>query len=177
MKKNIFALSISLVALGFLVLTNACTKTNIVEIPPPDYIDIMTKVDSFRLFKVFDNGTNDDRLFKSRNTSVVVKKSATPNEVLFQETFRQNNQSVTVTYRVTLIEPTSASNAVKLSIPSQTINNATYQGITYPGLETERIQGVFEAFDAKDTKSPKTPINNLIFALTVNGERWIYGRR
>ncbi len=177
MKKNIFSVLISLFAIGSLVLNSACTKTNIVEIPPPDYIDIMTKVDSFRLFKVFDNGTADDRLFKSRNTSIVVKKSATPNEVLFEETFRQNNRPVTVTYRVTLIEPKAASNAVKLSIPSQTISNATYQGIIYPGLETERIQGVFEAFDAKDTKSPKTPINNLIFALTVNGERWIYGKR
>ena len=160
----------------FTLFLNSC-KTNIVEIPPPDYIDIMTKAGTFKMFKVFDSGSAEDRLFKSRETEIVIKKSPAANEVLFEETFTQNNNKVTVTYRVRLVDPQANSNLVRLQIPQQTINNAIYEGFIYPGLESQRLQGVFEAFDANDKKDPKTPLNNLVFALTVNSERWIYSKK
>ncbi len=162
--------------LAVVVLFNSC-KTNIIEIPPPDYIDIMTKAGTFKMFKRFDSGTEEDRLFKSRDADIVIKKSPTPNEVLFEETYKQNERNVTVTYRVTLVDPTAFSNAVKLSIPRQTINNDTYEGTVHPDLASNNLQGFFEAFDANDKKDPKTPVNRLIFAIRVNGERWLYGAR
>ncbi|TAH17749.1 MAG: hypothetical protein EAZ08_13040 [Cytophagales bacterium] len=177
MKKNVFPLLLNIAAIALLIFVGACTKTNIVEIPPPDYIDIMTKAGTFKMFKVFDSGTAEDRLFKSRDTDVVIKKSASADEVLFEETFLQNGVSVTVTYRVRLVDAKSASNAVKLSIPEQTISNNVYAGFIHPSLQTEKLQGFFEAFSATDTKTVKTPVNNLIFAITVNGERWLYSKK
>jgi hypothetical protein len=171
--RNLIMVCLFLFALAF----GACTKTNIVEIPPPDYIDIMTKAGTFKMFKVFDGGTPEDRLFRSRDTDIVVKKAPSANEVLFEETFLQNNVRVTVTYRVQLVNPTTNSNLVRLQIPQQTINNGIYEGFIYPGLESQRLQGVFEAFAADDKKDPKTPLNNLVFAMTVNGERWLYSKK
>lgn len=163
--------------LAVTLLVQSCTKTNIVEIPPPNYVDIMTKAGTFKMFKAFDSGTADDKLFRSRETDIVIKTSPAANEVIFEETFTQNNNKVTVSYRVRLVDPTTNSNLVRLQIPQQTVNNATYEGTIFPGLEAQRLQGVFEAFDANDKKEPKTPINNLVFALTVNGERWLYSKR
>ncbi|MCU0390684.1 MAG: hypothetical protein MUE81_06165 [Thermoflexibacter sp.] len=152
-------------------------KPNIIEIPPPDYIDIMTKAGTFKMFKAYDSGSAEDRLFRSRDTDIVIKKAPSPNEVLFEETFIQNNQRVTVTYRVQLVDPTANSNLVRLQIPQQTINNVSYEGFIFPGLESQRLQGVFEAFAAEDKKDPKTPLNNLVFAMRVNGERWLYSKK
>lgn len=163
--------------LAFALFFQSCTKTNIVEIPPPNYVDIMTKAGTFKMFKLYDNGTADDRIFRSRDTDIVIKTSPATNEVIFEETFTQNDVKVTVSYRVRLLDPTANSNLVRLQIPQQTVNNATYEGIIYPGLESQRLQGVFEAFSADDKKDPKTPINNLVFAMTVNGERWIYSKK
>jgi hypothetical protein len=180
MKKNLFPSLINVIMAGLFILAGACTKINVVEVPPPDYIDIMTKAGTFKMFKVFDSGTADDRLFKSRDASIVIKKAPAADEVLFEETYEQSGKPVTVTYRVKLIDGTGAkasSNAVKLSVPQQTINNSIYEGTIHPAFQTERIQGVFEAFSATDTKTPKTPVNDLIFAITVNGERWLYGRK
>lgn len=177
MKKNVFHLLLNVAAIALLIFVGACTKTNIVEIPPPDYVDIMTKAGTFKMFKVFDSGTADDRLFKSRDADIVIKPSPTPDEVLFEETFEQNSRKVTVTYRVRLVDAKSASNAVKLSIPEQTISNNVYAGFIHPALQAERLQGFFEAFSATDTKTVKTPVNNLVFAITVNGERWLYSKK
>ena len=177
MKKNVFPLLINVVAITLLIFVGACTKTNIIEIPTPDYADIMTKAGTFKMFKVFDAGTPQDRLFKSRDTDVTIKKSPTTDEVLFEETSLVSGRPTTVTYRVRLVDAKSASNAVKLSIPEQTISNSIYTGVIHPALQTERLQGFFEAFSATDTKTVKTPVNNLFFAITVNGERWLYSNR
>ena len=180
MKKNVFPLLINVIVIGLFIFASACTKINIVEVPPPDYIDIMTKVGTFKMFKVFDSGTAEERLYKSRDASIVIKKAPASDEVLFEETFEQNSKPITVTYRVKLIDAVGAkasSNAVKLSIPQQTISNGIYEGTIHPSLQVEKLQGVFEAFSATDTKTVKTPVNDLLFAITVNGERWLYGKK
>jgi len=163
--KKVFAV-LGLVSAG--LLNNAC-KENIVQLPPPDFAQIMVDNGPFIGFK-----TTTDQDF-SRYTQVVVRKAPVSNQVIFEETFLELGQPRTISYTVKFGR--IGSNAVELTIDQQQISgNESVIGITMPG-ETNpasTVHGQFIGFDANKQK-----VNKLQYALATNpgtprARRWLY---
>lgn len=163
-RKLVTLMSIALV--GF--VNNGC-KENVIQLPPPDFAQIMVDNGPFIGFKA----TNDQDF--SRYTQVVVRKAPVNNQVIFEETFLEAGQPRTMTYTVRFGR--IGSNGVELTIDQQSVgNNETVVGVTMPG-ETNpasTVHGQFIGFDANKQK-----VNKLQFALATNpgtprARRWLY---
>ncbi|WP_448518424.1 hypothetical protein [Rhodoflexus sp.] len=150
------------------LFSNGC-KENIIELPPPDFAQIMADNGPFIGFK-----TTTDQDF-SRYTQVVVRKAPVNNQVIFEETFLQLGQPRTISYTVKFGRV--GSNGVELTIDQQQIEgNETVIGTLLPG-ETNpasTVHGQFIGFD-----SNKQKVNRLQFALITNpgtprARRWLY---
>jgi hypothetical protein len=152
MKKNIILMG----GLAILFLFNACS-TKIVELPPPEFKALLVKNSPFKGMRY-----NSKEPVLSRETSVTVTESSLPTEVVFNESYIELGKPKTVSYKVQLGE--MGSNAVKLTIPRQTVDGKVYQGASIKAGLSE--QGYYEI------QSNSLPVNNLLYNMSIDGTIW-----
>ncbi|MCS6968801.1 MAG: hypothetical protein RMJ44_08550 [Cytophagales bacterium] len=151
-----------------IAISNSC-KERVIQIPPPDFAQIMVDNGPFIGFK----STNDQDF--SRYTQVVVRKAPVNNEVIFEETFVELGQPRTIKYTVKFVRV--GSNGVELTIERQQISpTESIVGVNMPGETnpTSIVHGQFIGFDANKQK-----VNKLQYALATNpgtprARRWLY---
>lgn len=134
----------------------ACTKTNLIEIPPPDFKSLLLKNSPFKGFRLDETET-----ILSRDTELKVKASSSPTELIFEETYLEIGVPRSVEYKVQFGEVYQ--NAVELIIPDQIVAGRTYVGLRLK--ESERQQGFYEAFDKN-----KNSVTNIFYRISIGGK-------
>jgi hypothetical protein len=154
----------ALVALVLAVfsLLNAC-KTNVIEIPPPDFKKLMLETKTFSGERFTTNCTFDCL----RNPILTVSDGATANELVFSFRDIIDNKPSAIEYTFKIVFAEKGRDAVTFTIPEQRSGSYSIVGAPIDPNDAKKTQGYYQAYD-----SQKNRIDDLSFAISISGVKW-----
>ncbi len=143
-----------------------CTKINEIEIPPPDFAQLVAQTGTFRGSKLHDTDP-----FRSIVEDYVVTVTAEGDKIYFEEKkeeYDNQNNLVINTYKFEVeFDIPKYKNAVGFTIPEQIVNGVKYKGLRYD--EGDTAHGYYEVESAEGE-----PTNVIFFKLSTSGSTWTY---